>query len=416
MKRKMKSLFSLVLCLLMLITAAVPAFASSKKTSYPFIFVHGMSGWGDGSPQEENKPYWGTQPENNVITYLREHGYTVYNPPVSGYGSAWDRACELFAQLTGTVVDFGEAHSKKYGHSRFGRDYSGRPSMGREWDLESPLNFVGHSFGGETIRLLASLLAYGDESEKKTSDCSKLFTGGHEKAVYSVTTISSPHNGSTVSNYAADTVLPCAAMILYLHASSVSGKSKADLMLDQWGISVDPNSGKKAKFNPLACMKIALSKDHCGYDMTVQGAEELNKKIKTVRTAYYFSYTSCITKDTKCGYTVLNNDYDNFKIFYLTSPLISSSVGKFLGGKYIDKSWGANDGIVPLKSALYPFNEDHITYDKERVLQPGVWYVMPTLMGVDHYDFCNAADTGEFGSRDGYFAFYTELADRVCEI
>lgn len=72
--------------------------------------------------------------------------------------------------------------------------------------------------------------------------------------------------------------------------------------------------------------------------------------------------------------------------------MISASVNMFIGGKYIDKDWGANDGIVPLKSALYPFNEDHITYDESREIIPGVWYVMPTIYGADHYDFCNAAD------------------------
>lgn len=25
-----------------------------KKSDYPFIYVHGMCGWGDGAPQEEN--------------------------------------------------------------------------------------------------------------------------------------------------------------------------------------------------------------------------------------------------------------------------------------------------------------------------------------------------------------------------
>ena len=59
-------------------------------------------------------------------------------------------------------------------------------------------------------------------------------------------------------------------------------------------------------------------------------------------------------------------------------------------------------------------NEDHITYDAERTLQTGVWYVMSTLMGVDHYDFCSAAETGEFGSREGYFKFYTDLVEKVC--
>lgn len=420
MKNKFfKKLISLVLCLCIMAFCTVVGFAKGeKKSDYPFIYVHGMCGWGDGAPQEENRPYWGTQPENNVMTYLRAQGYTVYNPTVGGYSSAWDRACELYAQLTGTVVDYGAAHSKECGHDRFGRDYTGRATMGKAWDLESPLNFVGHSFGGETIRLLASLLAYGDETEMKaaTENCSELFKGGHEKGIRSITAISSPHNGSTASNYVADTYLPAFLMIFMLHSKCVSGKSANDLMLDQWGISKDPISGEKAKLNPFACMKIAFSNDHCGYDLTVQGAEKLNQKIKTVKSAYYFSYTACITEDTKLGYTKLNKDYDVFKPFLISSPLISASVNMFIGGKYIDKSWGANDGIVPLKSALYPFDEDHITYDETRSIIPGVWYVMPTIYGADHYDFCNAADEKAFGSRQGFFDFYTDLSELICNI
>ncbi|MGN0463733.1 MAG: esterase/lipase family protein [Acutalibacteraceae bacterium] len=414
--KKLISVISLVLSVCLIFSVSVPAFAGNAgKTNYPFIFVHGMSGWGEDSPQESKTPYWGTQPENNVMTYLRDRGYTVYNPAVGAYSSAWDRACELYAKLTGTVVDYGEAHSKKYGHERFGRDYTGKAAMGEPWDLESPLNFVGHSFGGETVRLLASLLAYGDEDEKAAcADCSELFKGGHEKGVYSVSTISSPHNGSTVSNYASDLVVPEFIMMLVMHYQSVKGESKGDLMLDQWGLSADPASGEKVRFSPAKCMKLALSGDHCGYDLTVQGAEKLNKKIKTVRTAYYFSYSACITKTGKCGYTTADKQYNIYKMFYLTSFLASASVNMFVGGKFIDKSWGANDGIVPVKSALYPFDEDHITYDAERTLQTGVWYVMSTLMGVDHYDFCSAAETGEFGSREGYFKFYTDLVEKVC--
>lgn len=410
---------SLILCLCILAFCTVTGFAKSQnKTDYPFIYVHGMCGWGDGSPQEEKSPYWGTQPENNVMDYLRSQGYTVYNPPVGGYSSAWDRACELYAQLTGTVVDYGAAHSKECGHSRYGRDYSGKASMGKPWDLESPLNFVGHSFGGETIRLLASLLAYGDRNEINADkdNCSELFKGGHEKGIRSITTISSPHNGSTVSNYVSDSFVPSFLMILILQARCVSGKSVNDLMLDQWGITKDPASGEKASLNPLACLKIALSNDHCGYDLTVQGAEKLNKKIKTVKSAYYFSYTACITEDAKFGYTKLNKNYDVFLPFKISSPMISASVNMFIGGKYIDKDWGANDGIVPLKSALYPFNEDHITYDESREIIPGVWYVMPTIYGADHYDFCNAADEKAFGSLQGFFDFYTDLSELICNI
>lgn len=102
--------------------------------------------------------------------------------------------------------------------------------------------------------------------------------------------------------------------------------------------------------------------------------------------------------------------------FLISSPLISASVNMFIGGKYIDKSWGANDGIVPLKSALYPFDEDHITYDETRSIIPGVWYVMPTIYGADHYDFCNAADEKAFGSLQGFFDFYTDLSELICNI
>lgn len=419
MKRKfVLSLVSLVLSVSLLFTLGVPAFAKNdNKTDYPFIYIHGMMGWGEGSPMEKDTPYWGTQPENNVMTYLRSKGYNVYNPPVSGLGSAWDRCCELYAQLTGTVVDYGEAHSKQCGHERYGRDYTGKATMGEPWDLKMPLNLVGHSFGGATVRLFASLVAYGDETEKEVSgdNCSELFKGGHEKAIYSVTTMAAPHNGSTVSNYLSDPVLPAALVVMLTQGANNSGITNMDIMFDHWGITADPSTGaEQPKLSFRKCLKAAASKDHCGYDMTVQGAEKLNEKIKTVKTAYYFSYTTCITETDKRGYTKVSDNYENvFSLFKMTSTIISGSVGVFLGGKYIDKSWGANDGIVPLKSALYPFDEDHITYEENRELQPGVWYVMPTIMGADHYDFCTAADTGEMGTKEEYFGLYTDLMERI---
>lgn len=45
---------SLILCLCILAFCTVTGFAKSQnKTDYPFIYVHGMCGWGDGSPQEK---------------------------------------------------------------------------------------------------------------------------------------------------------------------------------------------------------------------------------------------------------------------------------------------------------------------------------------------------------------------------
>ncbi|MDD7534311.1 MAG: hypothetical protein SPK18_10350 [Treponema sp.] len=43
------------------------------------------------------------------------------------YFCAWDKACELYAQLTGLVTDYGVEHFARCGHLRYGRadyDYS----------------------------------------------------------------------------------------------------------------------------------------------------------------------------------------------------------------------------------------------------------------------------------------------------
>ena len=72
---------------------------------------------------------------------------------MSPYGSAWDRACELYAQLYGERVDYGCRHSERYGHERFGRDYSDCPLIRNPKD--AMLVLIGHSFGGTTARVRA---------------------------------------------------------------------------------------------------------------------------------------------------------------------------------------------------------------------------------------------------------------------
>ena len=44
----------------------------------------------------------------DLIAFLRKKGFDCYAASVAPYGSAWDRACELYAQLSGTEVDYGD--------------------------------------------------------------------------------------------------------------------------------------------------------------------------------------------------------------------------------------------------------------------------------------------------------------------
>lgn len=94
----------------------------------------------------------------NLIVWLNGKGYPAYAASVSPNGSAWDRACELYAQLAGTRVDYGAAHSREYRHDRYGEDYTGRALIPR-FDADTKLVLIGHSFGGATVNLFTELMA-----------------------------------------------------------------------------------------------------------------------------------------------------------------------------------------------------------------------------------------------------------------
>ena len=91
-----------------------------------YIFVHGLSGWGSYDAAYRRMPYWGMR-GGDLMAWLREQGFDCRAASVAPTSSAWDRACELYAQLAGARVDYGAAHSRRYQHSRFGRDFSDCP-------------------------------------------------------------------------------------------------------------------------------------------------------------------------------------------------------------------------------------------------------------------------------------------------
>ncbi|NCC67285.1 MAG: hypothetical protein EOM14_03675, partial [Clostridia bacterium] len=74
------------------------------KNKYPFVFVHGLLGWGESDKIFKLVPYWGLAGAH-ILPFLRDGGVQCYAASVGPVSSAWDRACELYAQLTGTTVD-----------------------------------------------------------------------------------------------------------------------------------------------------------------------------------------------------------------------------------------------------------------------------------------------------------------------
>lgn len=365
-----------------------------KYTSdYPYIFVHGMGGWGPDNEFYSMSPYWGGGlglSDTDMIKMLNEKGIEAYAPSVGPLSSAWDRACELYAQLMGTVVDYGEAHSAAHGHSRYGFNYEGKAVMGEPWDMQEKINLVGHSFGGATVRLFTSLMAHGCEEEIAATgdDTSELFKGGHD-LVHSCITLSAPHNGSQVANILADpqfTVLLISTVINMIGMLLGNNFLVFSFQLSHFGLTPAQD-----QFRALPTLSgiwnFYRSNDNCAYDMTLRGAAELNETIKLAPNTYYYSYT---TADDSVK--TLN------PIFFISGAMLAMTKGMTIDGIKIEGDWAVNDGIVPLASALYPDVDAATAKDYEdsvaagEKIEPGRWYYFDTMYGMDHFDFCGTKD------------------------
>jgi hypothetical protein len=112
-----------------------------------------------------------------------------------------DRACEVFYQLVGGVIDYGEEHSRAHGHARYGRTQV--DPLFPDWSADAPIDLLGHSIGGQTARVLLHLL-------RTRAFPSHPHTGS--AWVRSLTALTSPLNGDLVP-YALGAALPGAASL-----------------------------------------------------------------------------------------------------------------------------------------------------------------------------------------------------------
>ena len=215
------------------------------RSVHPTVFVHGLLGWGAQDALYRAVPYWGLA-AGDVLGYLNRCGYDCRAASVGIISSAWDRACELYAALTGGRADYGIAHARRFGHARFGTAYPAPLVPG--WGADKPVDLVGHSFGGATARLLMQLLAHGCPEEVQAAEAagetpSPLFTGGRTGWVHALVAIAAPHDGSTFLDVQPDAAN--ALSTLFLGAARALGisafKDVYDFRLDQFGIRRDPD-------------------------------------------------------------------------------------------------------------------------------------------------------------------------------
>jgi len=358
------------------------------NNSYPIVMVHGLFGWGDNQMAGLN--YWGGL--GSLKTDLTNKGYTVFTPTVGPVSSNWDRACELYAYLKGGTVDYGAAHAKEYGCSRYGRTY---PGVYPQWGNTSAngginkIHLIGHSMGGETIRVLAQLLENGSQDEMNygQANISPLFTGD-KHWIDSITTIATPHDGSPVAE-GFDNMGPYLDDLLD-GLGAITGTSQKpflDLDLDQWGLQRQPNESVESYYKRVFSSNVwTNSKDNAMYDLSEEGARNLNSWVKAQSDIYYFS-EACV--DTHTDF-LTQHQVPNLNMYPFLMPFalfIGQYTNSTPGDVLVNSSWWQNDGLVSLPSAMGPHSgstDAIVNYNPSTTAQRGVWNYMGELDNTDH--------------------------------
>lgn len=337
-------------------TEVTNADTTSFNTNYKYVFVHGLSGWGSYDKQNKYIKYWGMM-TGDLLKFLNNEGFDCYAASVNPQGSAWDRACELYAQLTGSVVDYGKEHSERCNHDRFGTDFSENPLIDT-WSKDDKINLLGHSFGGATIRMLSTLMAEGSKAEMEATDeseISPLFTGGKGDWIYSMTALAAPHNGTSAYEANDDEV------------EDISFKQKimSDMVSSQTAMDTDGR----------------VDYDYAAYDLRIDNAIKLNDTLKSYENIYYFSIPCSSTVQNADGTYSPNEDITE-AMFVKSAIKLGKHTSTTEGGYIITEQWYNNDGLVNTISATAPFNAESKPLD-ENEIEKGVWQVYPVYEG-DH--------------------------------
>ena len=341
-------------------------------------------GW--GTEEMSGYKYWGGK--HDFQEYLKSFGHEVYTVSIGPISSNWDRAIEAYYQIKGGQVDYGKRHSDHYKiiQKPKNKNWDG---LYPKWDSDNPIHIIGHSMGGQTARMLQFLLEnqiYSDSSNLFIEE-SDLLRNKKLKWIRSITTISTPHNGTTLSNIVT-TTLPFMEELMGL--ASIIDNRVYSFDLEQWGFSRRSNEPLNKYIERLRNHPAWKTKNFCAWDVSIDGAMQLNTYLKANNDIYYFSYaTGNTSKDQKTGFHKPNTGMSI--ALRPNAYLMGKSTQCWLKGDCTDSTWYENDGIVNTISQLGPISgemegDKMITYMNKDDLATGVWLYMGKYT-MDHKAF-----------------------------
>eukprot|EP01038_Epipyxis_sp_PR26KG_P011997 gene11997-16061_t len=194
----------------------------------------------------------------------------VFPSPV---GSSHDRVCEVFYELIGGYVDYGEEHSRFHDHDRYSK--KSLPGKYPIWNENNPIYVIGYSVGSLTAWVLQNYLQSQKFSGYNTS--SKWISG--------IITVNPPFNGAmAVYNKGLNNTLPpmvhwgssgfiisCIASILeYLDSSLVKFILFFEFGLGHRNLSWDQQYSFWKLLKTFVGVSIHSNTDNLPYDVSIQ--------------------------------------------------------------------------------------------------------------------------------------------------
>ena len=352
------------------------------QNKYPIVLIHGFFGW--GNDEMGNYRYWGGY--EDIQKLLEDNGYKVFNVSIGPISSNWDRAVEVYYQLKGGQVDYGYGHSKKFGliQKPFDKKYKG---LYPEWSKDNPVHLVGHSMGGQTARMLQYLLEtelFADTS-RKNKEKSELLGQSNRGWISSITSLATPHDGSTL----ADIVTKTFPFIQYfIGLAGVVGTNFYNFDLSQWDLRRGPSETWSSYVHRMRSHKAWRTKNISAWDLSLDGAAELNSYLNASPDIYYFSFVfSATSKDNLTGYHIPNKDV--FLLIRSRAKMLGSKIVFKSDGSETDSTWWENDGIVNVRSMNGPKSGQNgpdpiVPFVKSDPLMQGQWYTFDKI-NLDHY-------------------------------
>lgn len=401
---------------------ASPAMAANND---PIVLVHGFLGFGPNELQGTGFKYWGGF--NDVAGHMRGYNgstHTVMAAAVGPVSSNWDRAVELYYQIKGGCADYGARHTAlfaAYGAIRapagkcWAADPANNPNhyplaLYPSWDAAHPLHLVAHSQGGQTIRALIQLLENGSPNGDEGGGA--LYTGGKVGWVKSATTISTPHNGTTLRDVIVDYVpkiSELAGKVVEVAGLGGSANPGYNFKLEQYGLAQGPAENFKDFLNRVkgAPFWSLNHKNSAQWELGPDGARDLNSWVKTSPNVYYYSIANVATEQGSlcCNSTdriiapfqssayqyarddmiiFLKNTAGEWVVPSILMPGMGSYTQSAAGRVAVDSGWFPNDGVVNTISMKSPSGQPVRNYDGVKVR--GTWQHLGYYARYDHFD------------------------------